>query len=146
MAAPSGVERGKRGPANLFVSSSTGDDSNTGTKRTEPLRSIKAAMLRAKPGSTITLLPGWYEGGIVLPPGTEGRPLTLRAERRGRVFIGRPRILSGFQRAEGWEYTYHEQSHLFQRSLWHPGGGLWLQRRLNGGSGICQCEKLVHRE
>ena len=106
MAAPSGVERGKRGPANLFVSSSTGDDSNTGTKRTEPLRSIKAAMLRAKPGSTITLLPGWYEGGIVLPPGTEGRPLTLRAERRGRVFIGRPRILSGFQRAEGWEYTY----------------------------------------
>ena len=90
----------------FFVSSSRGDDANSGKTSDEPLRSVTKAVESAAPGDTITLLPGWHEGGIRLKPGTKGRPITLRASRKGRVFLGRPSVLTGFKRFEGYEYTY----------------------------------------
>jgi len=97
---------GPGGPVELFVSSSLGDDANQGTSAAEPLKTVSAAIQRAKPPCTLTLLPGWYEGGIVLRPGTERHPMILQASRRGRVFIGRPRVLRGLGPAEGLVYTH----------------------------------------
>jgi hypothetical protein len=95
------------GNAEIFVCSSTGSDDATGATRGAPLRTIQAAVDRAEPGTTITLLPGWYEGGTRLKPGEPGRPITLRGERRGRVFIGqRVAGIVGWERAPKFRYTY----------------------------------------
>ena len=91
----------------LFVSASTGDDSAAGISRENPLRTIRSAMGKAEPGTTVTLLMGWYEGDITLKPGVPGRPIVLRAERRGRAFIdGCAAVLAGWKRPAGFEYTY----------------------------------------
>ncbi len=89
----------------IFLSSLIGNDANPGTSAEKPLRTIQKAIGMAAPGDSITLLPGWYEGGIRLKPGEKGRPITVRASRKGRVFLGKPSVLKGFQKAEGLEYT-----------------------------------------
>jgi len=90
----------------VFVSSETGKDAGDGLTRESAFASLGKAVGAAAPGSIITLLPGWYGGGIKLKAGTKARPTVLRAERPGTVFLGRPGILSGFSRGEGMTYTY----------------------------------------
>lgn len=100
-----------RAPVEIFVSPSAGADANPGTSPSAALKNVKAAIGRAKPGDTVTLLSGWYEGGVVLKPGNRDRPIVLRAARRGRAFIGRPRVVTGLQPETGLEYTYAAPAH-----------------------------------
>src|SRR5262245_2305003 len=88
-----------------FVSADKGDDINPGTAE-KPFKSIKAAAEKTEGGAIITVLPGWYDGDITLKAGSAEAPTTLRASRRGRVFIGHPVIISGFTKVPGLEYTY----------------------------------------
>ncbi len=88
-----------------FVSADMGDDAAPGTAE-QPFKTIKAAAQKVDAGSIITVLPGWYEGGIVLKAGSDESPTILREAKRGRAFIGRPVVVSGFERAPGMEYTY----------------------------------------
>jgi parallel beta-helix repeat protein len=92
--------------AELFVSARHGNDVNDGVSATTALKNIQAAMARAVPGSTITLLPGWYDGGVVLKAGVSNRPITLRASRPGQVFLGKPRFFSSFEKDASCAYTW----------------------------------------
>ncbi|MGA2619589.1 MAG: right-handed parallel beta-helix repeat-containing protein [Thermoguttaceae bacterium] len=104
--APEGTPRDERKPAEYFVSSSIGNDNNDGLTTAHALKSVMLALLRAAPGSTVTLLAGRYEGGWVMKPGEAGKPTTLRAERAGRVFVGSSEIFSGFKPVPGCEYSW----------------------------------------
>ena len=59
-------------PANaLFVSSSSGDDAASGTL-TAPLRTVAAAISRARPGTTIVLRGGTYHESVFIPDSKAG--------------------------------------------------------------------------
>ena len=103
---PDGAPRDDRQPREVFVSSAAGQDSNDGASPDKAFKSVRAALLWACPGSTITLLPGFYPGDIVLKPGQKDKPITLRAQHKGRVFLGATTPLAGFEKAPGKEYTW----------------------------------------
>jgi len=62
---------------------------------------VTAVIARAAPGDTIMLAAGFYEGGWTLRAGAPGKPITLRAERAGRVFVGHVDTLSGLDQVDG---------------------------------------------
>lgn len=64
------------------------------------------ALANAQPGDTITLKPGFYRGGWTLKPGEPGKPITLRAERAGRVFVGSLDTITGFEPVESFAYAH----------------------------------------
>src|SRR3990172_4101818 len=64
------------------------------------------AIAKAKPGDTIIVKPGFYKGGWTLKPGEPGKPITLRAERAGRVFIGSLDIIPALTPVAGALYSY----------------------------------------
>ena len=101
-----GAPRDDRQPREVFVSVTRGLDSNDGLSMDKPFKTVRAATLWACPGSTITLLPGVYPGGIGLKAGLKGKPVTLRARRAGSVFIGATSPLSGFAKVPALEYTW----------------------------------------
>lgn len=91
----------------LYVCGKSGSDAAAGTSRDAALQSLAEAIERASPGTIVTLLPGWHTGGVALKAGQPGKPITVRGERRGRVFIGEPAaVLTGWQRADGLNYSY----------------------------------------
>ena len=116
MPASKGEPRDERKPADYFVSAS-GRDSNSGTSRDAPFQSVAAAVRCAVPGSTITLLPGRYEGGWTLKPGGPRRPIALRAERAGRVLVGSIDTITGLRPVAGCEYSYATSFPVFPRNL-----------------------------
>ena len=70
-----------------FVDSADGDDQAAGTKES-PWRTIKAAMLKVAPGTTIVLRGGtYYEQVQLSAKGTANAPITLRAFPREKVII-----------------------------------------------------------
>jgi parallel beta-helix repeat protein len=103
---PEGAPRDDRTPREVFVSPAGGLDSNDGASPERAFKAVRAALLWACPGSTITLLPGFYPGDITLKAGLKEKPITLRAQRKGRVFIGATTPVAGFERVAGMEYTW----------------------------------------
>lgn len=70
----------------IYVSPS-GSDANNGSI-TAPLRTIAAAALRARPGTTVHVEPGDYDGGFVTrTSGTAGHPITFISDRRWAAHI-----------------------------------------------------------
>ncbi|MBN1674170.1 MAG: right-handed parallel beta-helix repeat-containing protein [Kiritimatiellae bacterium] len=67
---------------------------------------VAGAIAAAKPGDTLVLAGGRYEGGWKLPSGTTDSPIILKAECAGHVFIGKSPEAAGFQPAPGLRYTY----------------------------------------
>ena len=67
---------------------------------------VVAAIGKAKPGDTIVVRTGFYKGGWTLKPGEPGKPITLKAERAGRVFIGQLDIVAGLTPVPGATYSY----------------------------------------
>ena len=103
--APEGRATDARKATELFVSPK-GDDKNNGASAAAPFGTVQRAVFDAVPGSIITLLPGVYPGNITLKPGTPEKPITLRAARAGRVFLGSASAVTGLQLVKGMEYTY----------------------------------------
>jgi hypothetical protein len=64
------------------------------------------ALARAVPGDVIVVKPGFYRGGWTMKPGTADKPITLKAERAGRVFIGDVETHVGFEPVPGTTYSY----------------------------------------
>jgi len=64
------------------------------------------ALSRSRPGDTVVVKAGSYQGGWTLKPGEPGKPITLRAERPGRVFLGALEFLSGFEPVPGAVYSF----------------------------------------
>jgi len=64
------------------------------------------AIAKAMPGDVITVKPGFYKGGWTLKPGTPDKPITLKAERAGRVFVGEVETHVGFEPVPGAVYAY----------------------------------------
>lgn len=65
--------------ADIFVSP-RGDDANSGTTSSKPLRTIAAASSRAQPGDSIQLMAGNYSEAIVPKrSGSAGKPITYRS-------------------------------------------------------------------
>lgn len=74
--------------------------------RVAPGGNVKAIIASAHPGDTIILAAGQYRGEWKVPDGKPGKPVTLRAERPGRVFVGRPPLVRGFKRVDTMHYTW----------------------------------------
>jgi nitrous oxidase accessory protein NosD len=85
----------------LFVSAEHGNDEDSGASPQTALSSVQAAIDRAGPGSTITLLPGRHRGGVVMKPGEPGRPIVLRAQLPGRTFLSQSVMITGFTALAG---------------------------------------------
>lgn len=69
------------GTSDLWVSASTGNDSDEGTSRDHALQRIQAAADRAVAGTTIHILPGIYRESVVPAlDGTAQSPIIYRAE------------------------------------------------------------------
>lgn len=78
------------GEAATFFVSPWGDDGSAGTQ-TAPWKSLAKANQALRPGDTVVLLPGVYEG-VIQPShsGSKGAPIIYRAEsRRGARLVGR---------------------------------------------------------
>lgn len=70
-----------------FVVSNAGDDSNPGTEE-KPLRTISEGARRAQPGDTVFVKAGVYRERVTPPRGgEEGKPITYRGEKLGKVFL-----------------------------------------------------------
>ena len=69
-----------------FVVAPDGTDRAVGTLDA-PLRTLDAAVQRVKPGDTIELRAGTYDGAVVRNPGTEDAWITLRAHANERAVI-----------------------------------------------------------
>ncbi|MCD4526676.1 right-handed parallel beta-helix repeat-containing protein [Nocardioides sp. cx-173] len=95
-AAPSPAAR----PATLHVAT-TGHDSARGSSAA-PLRSIRAAVSRARSGDRIVVHGGVYHEGIVIPA---GKRLSLRNARGSRVWLEGSRLVRGW-RQEGGGYVH----------------------------------------
>jgi hypothetical protein len=103
-----------RAPATLHVARH-GRDSASGSSAT-PLRSISAAVGRARSGDRIVVHGGTYHEGVVIP---EGKRVSLRSAPGSRVWLDGSRSVTGWKRDgaryvhEGWgvEFdhspTYH---------------------------------------
>lgn len=86
----------------LFIPASTAAAPGIGNAEQEVL----SAIARSKPGDTILIKAGFYQGGWTMKPGEPGKPITLKAERPGRVFIGTLEVLSDFQPVPGTHYSF----------------------------------------
>ncbi|MCE9606091.1 MAG: right-handed parallel beta-helix repeat-containing protein [Planctomycetia bacterium] len=64
------------------------------------------ALARSVPGDTIVVKPGFYRGGWKLKAGLPDKPITLKAERAGRVFIGSVETHVGFEPVAGAVYSF----------------------------------------
>lgn len=74
-----------RKPATYFIST-TGDDQQTGLKRSKAWRSISKAAARARPGDTVLLVGGTYREIVRLRvTGDVGKPITFRCAPGERV-------------------------------------------------------------
>ncbi|RFA14642.1 hypothetical protein B7R22_07890 [Subtercola boreus] len=76
----------------LFVSVSSGQDSNSGTS-SSPLKTVAAAISRAKSGGTIVLRAGVYHEAVVIPT---NKPLTIQPYLKDVVWFDGSSALSGF--------------------------------------------------
>eukprot|EP01104_Vermistella_antarctica_P007946 TRINITY_DN1972_c0_g2_i1.p1 TRINITY_DN1972_c0_g2~~TRINITY_DN1972_c0_g2_i1.p1 ORF type:complete len:687 (-),score=104.17 TRINITY_DN1972_c0_g2_i1:59-1993(-) len=65
--------------ADLYVSTSTGSDLNTGTTVSDPLQTIQTAAFLANDGDTVQILPGIYTGTGNTNVVTFGKAITIRA-------------------------------------------------------------------
>lgn len=70
------ANRSPEGRSTIYVDPD-GSDGNSGTEAS-PLRSIQAAIERARPGQTVTVRPGeYFESLRTVRPGTESAPITI---------------------------------------------------------------------
>lgn len=74
--------------AALAVVTSGIDAARAATPISAAEQRVIEAIERAKPGETILVPVGFYQGGWKLKSGTPEKPIALKAERTGRVFIG----------------------------------------------------------
>ncbi|MDA3959847.1 MAG: right-handed parallel beta-helix repeat-containing protein [Planctomycetota bacterium] len=99
-------------PAAEFVVTPDGDDGATGTA-VAPLRSVAAAVERARGGDVITLRAGTYREKVVFSvkrhSGTAEQPTTLRA------WPGERPILTGSDLVTGWE---HHTGAIWKKTGW----------------------------
>lgn len=73
-------------PRTWFVSSK-GNDSHEGSEE-KPLRTISEGARRAQPGDTVLVKQGVYRERVTPPRGgEEGKPITYRGEKLGKVFL-----------------------------------------------------------
>jgi parallel beta-helix repeat protein len=71
---------------NYFVST-TGNDTNPGTTRTNAWRTIQSAVDRVGPGDVIAVLAGAYTGAWIQVSGQSNAPITLQAEEGENVLL-----------------------------------------------------------
>lgn len=76
----------------LFVSVGSGRDSNAGTS-SAPLKTVAAAISKAKSGGTIVLRAGYYHEAVVIPT---NKPLTIQPYLKDVVWFDGSSTLSGF--------------------------------------------------
>lgn len=106
----------------LYVSTN-GSAEAAGTKEA-PLKTIRAAVEKARPGDTITVLAGQYRGTVTLTKsGEKGKPITLKAEGNvvidprkdardhGHGIVGRG---VGYWVISGFEIHHHQQGVKFK--------------------------------
>lgn len=74
-------------------------------------KAVVEALARSVPGDVITVEPGFYRGGWTMKPGAPGKPITLKAARAGRVFIGEVETIVGFEPVAGMTYSYSKPYH-----------------------------------
>src|SRR5262245_8445824 len=79
---------------------------NTGMTIAANDQEVMAAIEKSKPGDTILVKSGFYKGGWTLKPGEPGKPITLKAERAGRVFVGSLDIIVGLGPVPGADYSF----------------------------------------
>jgi hypothetical protein len=70
----------------LYVST-TGHDANSGTARTNALRTIQSAVTRVGPGDSIIVLAGSYAGALIQGAGLSNAPITLKADDGAAVLL-----------------------------------------------------------
>ena len=67
---------------------------------------VLSAIADAAPGDTLTLKAGFYRGDWKLKAGAAGKPITLRAERPGRVIVSSLEVIGGFKPVAGSDYSW----------------------------------------
>jgi hypothetical protein len=83
--------------AATYYVATDGDDRHGGLTLRDPLRTIRRAAEMVKPGDTIEIRSGTYEGALIKNPGTESAWITMRPHKGERVIVtaanpGRPTI------------------------------------------------------
>ncbi|WP_445338039.1 right-handed parallel beta-helix repeat-containing protein [Clavibacter sp. CFBP 8614] len=92
----------------LFVSSGSGDDGAAGTQGA-PLRTIVAAVGKARSGQTIVLRGGTYHEAVVVP---YAKQLTIQAYPREAVWLDGSRTFSGFAKSgSSWVVSGYTPKH-----------------------------------
>src|SRR5262245_416035 len=69
---------------------------------------VQTALDASAPGDTVVVAPGFFKGGWKIKAGVKDQPITLKAERAGRVFIGSLSFVSGFEKVPGSTYSYSQ--------------------------------------
>jgi len=123
--------------ANYYVSTH-GLDDNSGTK-TKPFASIQKGVDAATvPGDTVIVEDGIYKRVTMTAwSGTEGRPITLKARNRGKVFIDASATISGWTNIGTNKYRSAASTNIHP-ALWRLGDILALKR--------CTSEAAVNAE
>ena len=80
-------------PTNAIFVAPNGDDAASGT-RTGPLRTVSAAIAKARSGATIVLRAGTYHESVTIPPAKRG--LTIQAYPSERVWFDGSTVVSGW--------------------------------------------------
>lgn len=70
-----------------FYVSTTGNNSNSGTARTNAWNTIQWAVDHVGPGDTITVLAGTYAGALIQGAGLSNAPITLKADDGASVIL-----------------------------------------------------------
>ena len=80
-----------------YVDGKHGDDGNSGTSLSDPLKTIGAAVRRVRAGDTVLIRKGLYkESPLIARSGTDGNPITFGSYGDGEVIVdGSPAIPAG---------------------------------------------------
>jgi parallel beta-helix repeat protein len=79
-----------RGSGAEYFVGETGRDEHNGRSPEQAWRTIQHAVTQARPGDSVTVLPGVYAGARIEGSGTSNRPIRLQASARGPVVLDRP--------------------------------------------------------
>jgi hypothetical protein len=114
--------------AATYYVSNTGLDENPGSE-TKPFASIQKGVDTATvPGDTVIVEDGIYKGVTMTAwSGTEGRPITLKARNRGKVFIDASTLISGWT-SIGMNRYRSAASTNTNLALWRAGDTVALKR------------------
>ncbi len=106
--------------ATYYVNASSGNDSNVGTSRDAPLKTIQKAADKLAPGDKCIVLPGSYsERVLITRPGASGQPIVFQAEGSSVITKGFT-ITADYIQIIGFEIT-NTINH------WKDGAGIHLQ-------------------